>query len=55
MSDKIGKLNKITVILNTICTEMGWQRWWGQVSKFVEDNQDRVIRLYDLIVEVVEK
>lgn len=51
----IKKLNKITIILRTIIDEMGWQPYWGQVSSFVEENQERVVKLYDAIVEIVEK
>lgn len=48
------KLNKVVRVLNLICIEMGWEAYWGSVSKFVANNRDKILKLYDVIVEVVE-
>ena len=48
------KLNKVVRVLNLICKEMGWEAYWGSVSKFVANNRDKILKLYDVIVEVVE-
>ena len=48
------KLNKVVRVLNLICIEMGWEAYWGSVNRFIAYNQDKVLKLYDVIVEVVE-
>ena len=48
------KLNKVVRVLNLICREMGWEAYWGPVSRFVANNRDKILKLYDVIVEVVE-
>lgn len=48
------KLNKVVRVLNLIFVEMGWESYWASASKFVAANQGKILKLYDVIVEVVE-
>jgi len=49
------KLNRVTRILRTICEAMNWMQFWPQVSAFVMEHQDRLLKLYDSIQEIMRE